>query len=158
MEIKIKYHDEDLVRIEKLDVGDWIDLRAAEDVFIPLNTFALISLGVSMKLPEGYEAHVAPRSSTFKNWGIVQTNSIGIIDNSYSGTNDIWKLPVYCLEERYQLPDPYGEADPTPGVWIHKNDRVCQFRIVKRQPEVEFVEVEELDATDRGGFGSSGVK
>ena len=102
MEIKIKYHDEDLVRIEKIDIGDWIDIRAAEDVFIPLNTFALISLGVSMKLPEGYEAHVAPRSSTFKNWGIIQTNSIGIIDNSYSGTNDIWKLPVYCLEERYQ--------------------------------------------------------
>jgi dUTP pyrophosphatase len=157
MNIKIKYHDDELVRIEKIDIGDWIDLRAAEDIFIPVNTHALISLGVSMKLPEGYEAQVAPRSSTFKNWGIIQTNSIGIIDNSYSGTNDIWKLPVYCLDARALQEDPTGECDPIPGADIKKNDRICQFRIVKRQPEVEFVEVEELDDTDRGGFGSSGI-
>ena len=94
--IKIKYHA-DIEPIEKITVGDWIDLRAAEDVKIGKGAFKLISLGVSMKLPDGYEAHIVPRSSTFKNWGIIQTNGMGIIDNSYSGTNDVWKFPAYCL-------------------------------------------------------------
>ena len=155
--IKIKYHD-GVAPIEKLSIGDWIDLRSAEDVFIPLNESCLISLGVSMKLPDGYEAHVVPRSSTFKKWGIIQTNHTGIIDNSYSGTNDVWKFPVFCLEERDELDDPSGENDTLLGTWIHKNDRICQFRIVERQPEIEFEVVDELDSTDRGGFGTSGSR
>ena len=155
--IKIKYHD-GVEPIEKLSIGDWIDLRSAENVFIPLNEHCLISLGVSMKLPEGYEAHIVPRSSTFKTWGIIQTNHTGIVDNSYCGTNDVWKLPVFCLEERGELPDPSGETDTLLGTWIRKNDRICQFRIVEKQPEIEFEVVEELESTDRGGFGTSGTR
>lgn len=140
-EIKIKYHNPELTKISKIKIGDWIDLRAAEDVELKTGEFKIISLGVSMKLPEGYEAHVVPRSSTFKNWGIVQANSIGIIDNSYSGTNDIWKFPAYALRDTV----------------IKTNDRLCQFRIVKRQPEINFIEVDKLDDKDRGGFGSTGT-
>lgn len=158
-QIKIKYHA-DIDKIEKITIGDWIDLRAAEDVFIPTGEMKLISLGVSMKLPDGYEAHIVPRSSTFKKWGIVQTNHMGVVDNSYSGTNDIWKFPAYCLTGSCveMVADGYGRACPLVGTWIRKNDRICQFRIVKSQPPIEFVEVDELDDTDRGGFGSTGVK
>lgn len=140
-QIKIKYHNLDLAKIEKIEVGDWIDLRAAENVKLSTGEFKLINLGISMKLPEGYEAHVVPRSSTFKTWGILQTNSMGIIDNSYSGTNDIWRFPAYAIRDTE----------------IKVNDRLCQFRIVKKQPQVEFIEVDKLDDTDRGGFGSTGV-
>ena len=146
--IKIKYHS-DIDKIEKIEIGNWIDLRASEDVFIPYAEYELIPLGVSMKLPEGYEAHVAPRSSTFKNYGIIMTNSIGIIDNSYSGTNDIWRFPAFCLIPK--------EIEKVPGTWIRKNDRICQFRIVKAQPTVDFEEVDVLDDTDRGGIGSTGI-
>ena len=139
--IKIKYHDNEIDKITKITVGDWIDLRAAETVAMNTGDFKLISLGVSMKLPEGYEAHVVPRSSTFKKWGILQTNSMGIIDNSYSGTNDIWRFPALAMRDTV----------------INKNDRICQFRIVKRQPTVEFEEVDTLDSVDRGGFGSTGA-
>lgn len=140
--IKIKYHDDKLDKIEKLSNGDWIDLRAAETVVLKEGESALISLGVSMKLPDGYEAHVAPRSSTYKNFGIIQTNSFGIIDNSYSGTNDIWKFPARAVRDTI----------------INKNDRICQFRIVKKMPNVVFDEVDVLDDSDRGGFGSTGIK
>lgn len=148
--IKIKYHCDDISKLEKIEIGNWIDLRASEDVFIPHNEYRLISLGVSMKLPEGYEAHVAPRSSTFKNYGIIMTNSIGIIDNSYSGTNDIWRFPAYCLA-------PQSIHNTTVGTWIRKNERICQFRIVKAQPTIDFEEVDVLDDTDRNGFGSTGI-
>lgn len=154
-QIKIKYHS-DIEKIEKINIGDWIDLRAAEDVFIPKGESMLISLGVSMKLPDGYEAHIVPRSSTFKTWGIIQTNSMGVIDNSYSGTNDIWMFPALCVHAKS-----VGNVISSGvefGTWIHKNDRICQFRIVKKQPEVSFEEVEFLDETDRGGFGSTGSK
>lgn len=137
--IKVKYHA-NISPIESFDNGDWIDLRAAEDVVLDTGSFKLISLGISMKLPDGYEAHMVPRSSTFKNWGIIQTNHMGVIDNSYSGDNDIWKYPVIATR---------------PTV-IHTNDRICQFRIVKKQPELIFETVEHLDGPDRGGFGSSG--
>lgn len=140
-QIKIKYHNPDLAKIEKIEVGDWIDLRAAENIKLSAGEFKLISLGISMKLPEGYEAHVVPRSSTFKTWGVLQTNSMGIIDNSYSGTNDIWRFPAYAIRDTE----------------IKVNDRLCQFRIVKKQPKVELIEVDKLDDTDRGGFGSTGV-
>lgn len=141
-QIKIVYHNKNLGKIEVIDQGDWIDLRAAETVEMTAGEFRLISLGVSMKLPEGYEAHLAPRSSTFKKWGITQVNSFGVIDNSYSGTNDIWKVPVLA------------HRDTT----IYEGDRICQFRIVKSQPKIEFIEVEELDAVDRQGFGSTGTR
>lgn len=157
--IKIKYHA-DIDKIAKIEVGDWIDLRASEDVFIPYMCYEPIPLGVSMKLPDGYEAHVVPRSSTFKKWGIIQANSFGVIDNSYSGTNDIWHFPAICLSVRNTKPlmDKENEYQigTVKGTWIHKNDRICQFRIVKKQPEIEFEEVNELDAKDRGGFGSTG--
>ena len=142
MEILIKYHNPDLEKIKSLTVGDWIDLRAAEHVELHAGEFRLISLGVSMKLPEGFEAHIAPRSSSFSKWGFLQVNSVGMVDNSYSGTNDIWKLPVYATRDAV----------------IEVNDRICQFRIMERMPQVTFREVAALDTTDRGGFGSTGSK
>lgn len=139
--IKIKYHN-DIRPLEILDNGDWIDLRAAEDVNLEKDDFRLISLGVSMKLPDGYEAHIVPRSSTFKHWGIIQANHMGVIDNSYCGDNDIWKFPAIATRDAV----------------IYKNDRICQFRIMKKQPCVRFDTVEHLNGPDRGGFGSSGRK
>ena len=139
--IKIKYHTDEIEKLRYIDgKSDWIDLRAAEDVELKAGEFKLISLVVSMELPNGYEAHVVPRSSTFKTWGILQTNSIGIIDESYCGDNDIWKMPVYATRD----------------TTIHKNDRICQFRIEKHQPTIEFEEVDTLGNEDRSGFGSSG--
>ena len=140
LEIKIKFHDDELIKPEKISKGDLIDLRAAEDVEMKAGEFKLISLGVSMKLPEGWKAQMYPRSSTFKNFGIIQANSVGQIDNSYSGTNDIWKFPAIALRDTV----------------IHKNDRICQFEIVPIQPLIRFTEVQVLDDEDRGGFGSTG--
>ena len=142
MEIKIKYHNEGIEKIAKIPNGDWIDLRAAETVALKAGEFKLISLGVSMKLPDGYESHIAPRSSTFKKWGVLQTNSMGVIDNSYCGENDIWRFPAFAMRDTV----------------IEEGDRICQFRIVKKMDPVEFVEVEHMDDADRGGFGSTGAK
>lgn len=142
MEIKIKYFDDEITPIEKIQEGDWIDLRAAENVVMNKGDFAMIPLGVGMILLDGYEAHIAPRSSTFKHYGILQTNSVGIVDNSYSGEEDEWKMPVYATRDTV----------------IHKNDRICQFRIVERQPDVSFAAVDHLNDKSRGGFGSTGVK
>lgn len=139
--IKIKYFDNELQRIEKIDKGDWIDLRAAEDVVMDKGDFKLISLGIAMKLPEGYEAHIVPRSSTFKNFGIIQTNHCGVIDESYCGDEDVWKFPALAMRHTV----------------IHKGDRICQFRIMKKMPPVRFEEIEKLEAASRGGFGSTGV-
>lgn len=139
--IKIKYL-KDIEKIEKISKGDWIDLRAAEDVELKNGEFKIIPLGFAMEIPRGYEAHLAPRSSTFKKWGIIQTNSIGVIDNSYSGDNDEWGMPVIAMRDTK----------------INKNDRICQFRIIESQPEIEFVEVDTLGNADRGGFGSTGEK
>ena len=139
--IKIKYHTDEIEKLRYIDgKSDWIDLRASEDVGLKAGEFKLISLGVSMELPKGYEAHVVPRSSTFKTWGILQTNSMGIIDESYRSDSDIWKMPVYATRD----------------TTIHKNDRICQFRIEKHQPTIKFEEVEHLEGEERGGFGSSG--
>lgn len=140
MKVYIKYFDEEITRLEKLSQGDWIDLRSAEEVEMKAGELRLIRLGVGMILPEGYEAHVAPRSSTCKNFGIIQTNSIGVIDNSYCGEEDEWKMPAYALRDTV----------------IHKNDRICQFRIVEKQPELELVTVAHLKEKSRGGFGSTG--
>lgn len=140
--IKIKYFDKKMPRIEKISCGDWIDLRAAESVQIKKGETAMIPLGVAMKLPEGYEANVVPRSSTYKKFGMIQTNHYGVIDNSYCGDNDQWWMPVYGLAD--------GE--------VFKYDRICQFRINKKQPEIQFEEVEFLEGKDRGGFGSTGTE
>lgn len=141
LNIDIVYHNSDMPKLKKIEAGNWIDLRASAGGEFKKGDFALIDLGVSMKLPEGYEAHIAPRSSTFKRWGIIQTNSVGIVDNSYSGTNDIWKMPCYFTRD--------AEIQP--------NDRICQFRIVKTMEPVEFTEKDRLNDEDRGGFGSTGV-
>ena len=139
--IKIKYHTDEIEKLRYIDgKSDFIDLRAAEDIELKAGEFKLISLGVSMELPKGYEAHIVPRSSTFKTWGIIQTNSMGIVDESYCGDNDIWKMPVYATRDTI----------------IHKNDRICQFRIMEHQPTIEFDEVNHLNGEDRGGFGSTG--
>ena len=148
LEIKVKYFDTKVKRLEKISVGDWIDLRAGCDVILKPGDFKLIPLGIAMELPDGYEAHIVPRSSTFKNYGIIQVNSQGVIDSSYRGDNDQWFMPVYCLEAK-------NKGDKT---LIKKNDRVCQFRIVKCQPELKIREVNHLDNEDRGGHGSTGVK
>lgn len=139
--IKIVYHS-DIEKIKRISKGDWIDLRSAEDVELKKGEFKLINLGISMKLPIGYEAHIVPRSSTYKNFKIIQTNHQAVIDNSYSGTNDIWKYPALAIED----------------TTIHKNDRICQFRIVKSQPEIYFIETDKLDEECRGGIGSTGRK
>ena len=138
--LRIKYFDKNIEKLKKTEKGDWIDLRSAIDISLKKGDFALIPLGVGMVLPDGYEAHIVPRSSTFKNWKIIQTNSVGIIDNSYSGENDQWMMPVYAVEDTK----------------IKKNDRICQFRILEKMPLLEIQEVEHLNDVSRGGFGSTG--
>ena len=140
MKVFIKYFEQDLVPLKKISEGDWIDLRAAEDVELKAGEFRYIRLGVGMILPEGYEAHVAPRSSTFKNFGILVANSVGVVDNSYRGEADEWRTPAYAVRDTL----------------IRKNDRIVQFRIVEKQPDLEFVTVEHLKEESRGGFGSTG--
>ncbi|RHQ84818.1 dUTP diphosphatase [Clostridium sp. AF22-10] len=139
--IQIKYFDKEIDKVEKISKGDLIDLRAAETVEMKKGDFKLIKLGVGMKLPEGYKANVYPRSSTFKNFGIIMSNSVAQIDNSYSGDADEWRFPAIALRDTV----------------IHKNDRICQFEIQKIQPEIEFEEVEHLDTESRGGIGSTGI-
>ena len=139
--IKVKYFDpgmEELCYVA--GKSDWIDLRAAEEVRLKAGEFCLIPLGIAIALPQGYEAHIVPRSSTFKNYGILQTNSMGVVDYSYRGDNDQWKMPVWSNRDTV----------------IEKGARICQFRIMKNQPELEFVKVERLEDADRGGFGSTG--
>ena len=141
--ITIKYFTDKIEKLTYIDgKSDWIDLRAAEDVALKAGEFKLIPLGVAMKLPQGYEAHVVPRSSTFKNFGIIQTNRCGIIDESYCGDNDQWYFPAYALRDTE----------------IHVNDRICQFRIMEHQPTIQFEETEKLTGADRGGIGSTGVQ
>lgn len=157
LNIKIKYLNDEIPRLNKITKGDWIDLYAAEDIIINKNEFKLINLGVAMQLPEGYEAQLLPRSSTFKNWGIIMTNSIGIIDETYCGDNDYWKFPAYCL-----VPNtPNGrltEASSEGYTKISKGDKIAQFRIIEHMPGVSFEEVDSLNNKDRGGFGTTGTK
>lgn len=149
MNINIKYFSKNIEKIEKISKGNWIDLRAAEDKKLRAGEYALIPLGIGMELPAGYEAHIVPRSSTFKNFGIIQTNHQAVIDGpdrktgkgGYCGDNDQWFMPVYAVRDTL----------------IHINDRICQFRIMEQQPDIVFVETEHLGDIDRGGFGSTGV-
>ena len=142
VQINIKYVKDGIGKIKQIENGDWIDLRIAEDVHLEPNEFRLIPLGVAMALPKGYEALIIPRSSTFKKYGIIQANSIGLIDETYRGDNDEWQFPAYA----------------TRPIDIPKNTRICQFRIFKHQPTIKFIEAEHLSGTDRGGFGSTGEK
>lgn len=140
--IKIKYFNEELERINKISIGDWIDLRSAKTISLKKGEFKLIPLGVAMELPKGYEANIVPRSSTYKNFKIVQTNHFAVIDESYCGDNDQWFYPVIAMEDTV----------------ISFNDRICQFRINKKMEEVNIIEVETLGNKDRGGIGSTGTK
>ncbi len=139
--IKIKYFSDQMERLEYIDgKSDWIDLRAASDVELKCGEFRLIPLGVAMELPQGYEAHIVPRSSTFKNFGIIQTNHMGVVDETYCGDNDQWFFPAYALRDTR----------------IHAGDRICQFRIMEHQPKLHFQEAKLLGHDDRGGHGSTG--
>lgn len=140
MQIKVKYFTNQIDKLTKITQGDWIDLRAAETIKLKAGDFKLVPLGVAMELPANYEAHIVPRSSTFKNYGVIQTNSVGIIDNSYCGNNDQWFMPVYATRD----------------IIINQNDRICQFRLFKNQDKLEFLTVDQLGNTDRGGHGSTG--
>ena len=141
--IRIKYHSKELEKLEYIEgKSDWIDLRSAEHVVLKKGECRLINLGISMQLPEGYEAIIAPRSSTFKNFGLIQTNHIGVVDETYCGNDDIWRMPVLAMRDTE----------------IHINDRICQFRIQKHQPKIVFHEIDDLGNINRGGIGSTGIK
>lgn len=140
--IKVKYFDPTITPLQKISVGDWIDLRSAETVELKAGEYKAIPLGVGMILPDEYEAYVLPRSSTFKNYGIICPNSMGVIDNSYSGDGDEWHFLVYALRDTK----------------IMKNDRICQFRIVRNQPRLSIRFVKKLKKISRGGIGSTGKK
>ena len=143
MQIKIKYFTDQIDKLCYVDgKSDWIDLRSAKTVELKAGEFKLIPLGVAMELPSGYEAHIVPRSSTFKNFGIIQTNSMGVIDETYSGPNDQWFFPAYAIRDTV----------------ININDRICQFRVTEHQPKIEFIQDSLDDNTNRGGHGSTGVK
>lgn len=140
--LKVKYFDDEINKINILDKGDWIDLRAAETVSMKAGEYRLIPLGVGMILPEGHEAHMVPRSSTYKTFGIIQTNHMGVIDECYNGDSDQWYFPAYALRD----------------TTINKNERICQFRIMRKQPKLLIEEVDVLMGANRGGFGSTGVE
>jgi dUTP pyrophosphatase len=140
-QILIKYANEHIIPIEQKNNSDWIDLRASVTMTMSAGDFQLVPLGVAMQLPEGYEAHIVPRSSTFKNFGIIQTNHCGIVDESYCGDNDWWFFPAYALRDTL----------------IKENDRICQFRIMKKQEQINFTATKELGNKDRGGHGSTGI-
>lgn len=198
MKIRIKYF-EDAKKMKKISKGNWIDVYAYQDIFIPENSEKKIPLGFALELPAGWEAHLAPRSSTFKNWNIIQTNGVGVIDDTFKGDNDMWCMPVFCIKgqeykytedqvrkiigDKYQkeqieegikysivsndeckINDIITNTVTTKslinkkGIWVHKGDKVAQFRIMESMPEIEFEEVEHLLNEDRGGFGTTGKK
>lgn len=152
MDIKIKYHYPDMPKLQMTDKGDWCDLYTAEDIFLSdMLEFKLIDLGISMQLPEGYEANIVPRSSTYKNWNVIQTNHFGVVDESYNSNDDVWKFPLLFIMTNEKLLSLFGR------MVIPKHTRLCQFRINKKQPKLNFIEVDNLDNEPRGGIGSSGL-
>ena len=179
LKIRVRYL-EGAKRMEKTSKGNWIDVYAYEDKFVPEGERAMINLGFALELPEGYEGHLAPRSSTFKTWGVIQTNSVGVVDDTYIGDNDIWHMPVYSLRGDYiknnetgeiklvsEMLQNFHEVDfvikTTPskftcGTLIQKGDKIGQFRIMEVMPDFDFVEAESFGHEDRGGFGTSGTK
>ncbi len=139
--LKIKYHSKEIEKLTYIaGKSDWIDLRSAQNVTLKKGEFRLISLGISIQLPKGYEAVIVPRSSTFKKFGIIQTNHMGVIDESYCGDEDLWMMPVLAVRDTQ----------------VRVNDRICQFRIQKHQPHILFEETDSLHNPNRGGFGSTG--
>ncbi|ABG85823.1 dUTP diphosphatase [Clostridium perfringens] len=154
MIIRIKYFD-NATKLKKITKGNWIDIYANKDIFVKCGERAMVPLGFALELPEGWEGHLAPRSSTFKTWGIIQTNSVGVVDDTYIGDNDQWHMPVYCLQGK-DIESENGEE--VKGTWIRKGDKIGQFRIMEVMPEIEFEEVESFGNKDRGGFGTTGTK
>jgi dUTP pyrophosphatase len=168
MKMKIKYF-EGATKLKRIQCGNWIDVYANKDVFVPVGERAMIPLGFALELPQGWEGHLAPRSSTFKTWGIIQTNHVGIVDDSYIGDNDQWHMPVYCLQGHKYVSDDEGNpviADnciktekscelTADGTWIRQGDKIGQFRIMEVMPEIQFEEVESFGNVDRGGFGTT---
>lgn len=150
MKIRVKYFD-GATKLQKIEKGNWIDVYANKDIFVEVNERAMVPLGFALELPKGWEGHLAPRSSTFKTWGIIQTNSVGVVDDTYIGDNDQWHMPVYCLQGK-------DEKDGIKGTWIRKGDKIGQFRIMEVMPPIEFEEVESFGNAERGGFGSTGTK
>jgi len=170
MKMRIKYF-EGATKLKKIAKGNWIDVYANKDMFIPIGERAMIPLGFALELPEGWEGHLAPRSSTFKTWGIIQTNGVGCIDDTYIGDNDQWHMPVYCLQGKHIQENKISveelnkqkEDENTPdliatGTWIRKSDKIGQFRVMEVMPPIEFEEVEYFNNEDRNGFGSTGSK
>lgn len=163
MKIRIKYF-EGATKLKKIIKGNWIDVYANRDVFVKERSRAMVPLGFALELPKGWEAHIAPRSSTFKTWGIIQTNSVGVVDDTYIGDNDQWHMPVYCLEGKHDR-DGLEVSEESRlveneciGTWIKRGDKIGQFRIMEVMPEIEFEEVESFGNADRGGFGTTGIK
>lgn len=148
--IRIKYFD-NATKLKKITKGNWIDVYANKDMFVKEGTRAMIPLGFALELPNGWEGHLAPRSSTFKTWGIIQTNSVGVVDDTYIGDNDQWHMPVYCLQGK-------DSVDGQLGTIIRKGDKIGQFRIMEVMPQIEFEEVDSFGNADRGGFGTTGIK
>lgn len=139
--LKIKYHVKELEKLRYIDgKSDWIDLRVAENVSMKQGEYRLISMGISVEIPKGYEMLIVPRSSAYKNFGILQTNAMGVVDESFCGDNDIIHMPILAMRDTE----------------IHINDRIGQFRLMLHQPEVHFIEVDHLDNEDRGGLGTTG--
>lgn len=143
--------------MEKIAKGNWIDVYSNKDIFVPVGERTMIPLGFALELPQGWEGHLAPRSSTFKTWGIIQTNHVGIVDDTYIGDNDQWHMPVYCLTKDCKVNEKeVPTVDGKEGVWIKKGDKVGQFRIMEVMPDFTFEEVDSFGNADRGGFGSTG--
>ena len=170
MKMRIKYFD-GAKKLEKISKGNWIDVYANKDVFVPEGERAMIPLGFALELPQGWEGHLAPRSSTFKTWGVIQTNSVGVVDDTYIGDNDQWHMPVYCLQGKdTNIIEVYDESitdlsgnkykikKEIKGTWIHKGDKIGQFRIMEVMPEIEFEEVEVFGNADRGMCGTTGTR
>lgn len=158
LKIRIKYF-EGATKLKKIKKGNWIDVYANKDVYIRVGENALVPLGFALELPQGWEGHLAPRGSTFKSWGIIQTNSVGIIDDSFIGDNDEWHMPVYCLQgRRTENGEEVSDCTKTEGTWIRKGDKIGQFRVIEVMPQIEFKEIESFGNKDRGWYGSTGKR
>lgn len=167
LKMRIKYF-EGATKLEKISKGNWIDVYANKDIFVPLGERAMIPLGFALELPNGWEGHLAPRSSTFKTWGLIQTNHVGVVDDSYIGDNDQWHMPVYCLQSKDKgesieiIKNSWGQEIPNvivvKGTWVKQGDKIGQFRVMEVMPNIEFEEVEEFGNKDRSGFGSTGTR
>lgn len=156
--LRIKYF-EGATKLKKMAKGNWVDVYSRKDVFVPEGERAMIPLGFALELPKGWEGHLAPRSSTFKTWGVIQTNSVGVVDDTYIGDNDEWCMPVYCLQGKGYKNTITSQPISIPkGTWIKKGDKIGQFRIMEVMPDIEFEEVETLNNEDRYGFGSTGER